>query len=143
MVSVLQHHRDEPADTRKSLCVKNSGQLGRVGGQEPVGPEFGRTQPGGAHLGQHPVAMQLITPAGHLTDTPRNRRSGNLDHHALRTSSMRTGTPRRSDSVAASASQATSTASATVAPGIAAPLTTETNPASSARKASVNRSIKK
>ena len=90
-------------------------QLVGIGRQEALGPQFRRGQPDVAHLGEHAVRGELVAPARHLAHTPRDRRA--CDFHRDLTSSIRTGTPRCNDSVAASASHATSTASATVHAG--------------------------
>ena len=144
VIIVEQDDRDEPAHARQILLAQNRFQLLGVRRQEPLGSELGGGQPGAAHLGEHPVGVELVAPAGHLAHTPRDRCPGNPNGaHAFRTSSRSTGAPRRRDSVAASASQATSTASVTVAPGMGPPLVTSTNAASSVRNASVKRSMKK
>src|SRR4029079_3262072 len=108
-------------------------QLLGVGRQEALGAQLGGRQPDVSHLRQHPVGVQLMTPAGYLAHSPRDRRT--CDFHRDLTSLMLTGARRCNDSVAASASHAASTASATVHAVVASPLTTSTNASSSARNA--------
>ena len=143
MVGVVQQHGREGADAAQTVFTKQRGQRARVGGQEAFGAKLGGRQSGVAHLGEHPLGRELIAPAGHFAYAPRDGRSGNLRRCHDITSSMRTGARRRRDSVAASASHATSTASATVHAGAAVPLTTSTKAVSSARNASAKRSMKK
>ena len=122
MVRVVQHHGHEAADAVPVHCcaapIRNSAASA---GRKPSGPSSVAVSPAPRISFSTRSGVQLVTPAGHLADAPRDRRSRNLDvvaHRVSRTSAIAPAHARRRDSVAASASQATSTASATVAPWI-------------------------
>ncbi len=119
VVRIVQHYRGELAHAAQTVGVQQCGQLGRLGRQKTLRPKLRRGHSDIAHLGEHTLGRELISPSGYLTHTPGDRSTSNF--HRVLTSSSRTGTPRFNDSVAASASQATSTASSTVHAGAALP----------------------
>jgi hypothetical protein len=90
---VVQHHRDEAADGRQPVRRQRAHLLGRVRREEAVGAELGRGQADPAHLGEHAGGRELVAPAGHLADAPRDGGAGDaLEQTAhRRTSSRRTG----------------------------------------------------
>ena len=77
----------------------------RIVGQEAVRSELGGPQPHLAHLGEHPPGVELVAPAGHLADPPRDGGPGDPVEQRghRRTSSRSTGRCWARDSSQASA----------------------------------------
>ena len=72
----MEQQGGEPADGLQAVVVQDPAHGVGLGGQEPVGPELGGGQADLAHLGQHPVAGQLVAPAGHLAHPPGDGGAG-------------------------------------------------------------------
>ena len=73
---VVQHDRNESADRREPVVGQHRRLASRVVGQEAVGPELRGGQPDCAHLCEHPLRRELVTPTGHLTHAPGDRCAG-------------------------------------------------------------------
>jgi len=89
MAGFVHQHGGEATNGHQLVLVQGGGQLVGVGGQEPVGAEFGCGQPKLAHLGQNLLRPELVSLARNLAHSPRNRGSGNAIHD--RTSSILIG----------------------------------------------------
>ena len=100
-----------------SSAVSSSGSDGR----KPSGPNSVADRPTSRISASTRSGVELMSPAGHLAHTPGDRRACDFQVHVISPLRYVTGTPRCNDSVAASASHATSTASATVHAGAACP----------------------
>ena len=89
----MQEDRREAADRSEVVAVEDGRHPVRVGGQEPVGAEFGGGQSEVAHLGEDPSRAELVAPAGDFADAPGDGCAGDpvVGGHGLRTSSMRSG----------------------------------------------------
>ena len=72
----VQQQRGESADGLQAVLGEDGGHRVRLGRQEAVRPELGGEQPDLAHLGEDLVGPELVTPAGHLADAPRDRGAG-------------------------------------------------------------------
>ena len=64
----------EASGETESVGVEQRSQLGGIGRQVTDGAELGGRESEPGHLGEHPGGRELLTPAGHLADTPGDRR---------------------------------------------------------------------
>ncbi len=77
--AVVQQQRDEAADRGKGVGAEQAGGPARVVRQEAGGPELAGGEAERAHLAEHPVRAELVAPARHLADAPRDRRAGDAE----------------------------------------------------------------
>ena len=77
MAGVVQDRHVEAADGTDAVR-RQLGDTGlRLGFEEAGRTELGGHEPEALHLGEHPLRRQLIAPAGHLAEAPRDRGPGN------------------------------------------------------------------
>ena len=74
---VVQDRHVEAADGPEAVRRKlRDAGLG-LGFEEAGWTELGGHEPEALHLGEHPLRRQLVTPAGHFAQAPRDRGPGN------------------------------------------------------------------
>ena len=136
VAGLVQEHGGEPADGGQAASRTWAICPGRPAGIRP-GPSSVADRPTSRISASTRSGRELVAPVGDLADAPGDRCAGNrywASAHC-RTSSICTGRCCCRDRVAASAIQATSTASSTVHGEARRPSTTSVNALSSARKA--------
>ena len=70
VAGVVQQHWCEGAGAAQSVFAKQHRERVRAGGQKAFGAKLGGTQTGVAHLGEHPLGRELVSPAGHFAYAP-------------------------------------------------------------------------
>ena len=76
VVRVVEQDRQEAADCCHAELTQLLGSRSGLDGQEPDGAELRRGESQRAHLGEHPLRLELVPPARHLAHSPRDRGRG-------------------------------------------------------------------